>query len=306
MTMDPMNLRQINYLMAVVEEGSFTRAAQRLSVAQPSLSQQVRALERELGGPLLERLPNGVQLTAAGRAFLPEARAAASHAARAAEAARTTLGVPGRELGIATVTSLAVGLLPEALAQWHRRHRETTVFLHEYPHRRELHAAVRGGLGDLGVGPRPPAWTGPITRLGWEEFVIVLPAYDPQVRGNGRRLALLALADRDWVLLDPAHGLSELTLAACAKEGFVPRAAVRTGQVTAAAQLAAAGLGPTLLGSHAVPAGLDAALMRVRPRLVREVVAFTRSAWSPAAEEFLEILGKLPMRSRPRGSELIG
>ena len=70
-----MKLRQITYLLAVVEEGSFTRAAERLSVAQPSLSQQVRALERELGGPLLERMPNGVQLTAAGRAFLPEALA---------------------------------------------------------------------------------------------------------------------------------------------------------------------------------------------------------------------------------------
>jgi DNA-binding transcriptional LysR family regulator len=301
-----MNLRQINYLMAVVEEGSFTRAAQRLSVAQPSLSQQVRALERELGGPLLERMPNGVQLTAAGRAFLPEAKAAASHAARAADAARTMLGVPGRELEIGTVTSLAVGLLPQALARWHRRHAETAVFLHEFTHRRDLFAAVRGGLGDLGLGPRPSSWAGPIIRLGWEEFVIVLPSYDPLARTNGKHLALEQLADRDWVLLDPDHGLYELTQRACAKAGFVPRAAVRTGQVAAAAQLAAAGLGPTLLGSHAVPAGLDAALIRVRPRLVREVVAFTRSAWSPAAEEFIEVFGTLPMRSRPRGSELIG
>src|SRR5437764_852205 len=166
------NLRQINYLLAVVEEGSFTRAAQRLSVAQPSLSQQVRALERELGGPLLERMPSGVQLTAAGRAFLPEARAAASHAARAAEAARTTLGAPGRQLELATVTSLAVGLLPGTRARWRRSHTDTAVYLHEFRHRRDLHEAVRGGLGDLGVGPRPAHWTGPIIRLGWEEFVI--------------------------------------------------------------------------------------------------------------------------------------
>ncbi len=300
-----MNLRQITYLLAVVEEGSFTRAAQRLSVAQPSLSQQVRALERELGGPLLERMPNGVQLTAAGRAFLPEGRAAASHAARAADAARTVLGVPGRELEIATVTSLAVGILPAALARWHRLHAETAVYLHEFPHRRDLYSAIRGGLGDLGLGPRPAPWSGPIVRLGWEEFVIVLPSRDPLARSNGRRLALEQLTDRDWVLFDPGHGLHELTQRACARAGFVPRAAVRTGQVAAAAQLAAAGLGPTLLGSHAVPAGLDAALIRVCPRLVREVVAFTRSSWSPAAGEFLEVLGTLPMRSRPRGSELI-
>lgn len=300
-----MNLRQINYLLAVVEEGSFTRAAQRLSVAQPSLSQQIRALERELGGPLLERMPNGVQLTAAGRAFLPDARAAASHATRAAEAVHHTLGLPGGQLEIATVTSLAVGLLPPVLARWHRLHAETAVQLQEFRHRRHLYEEVRSGLGDVALGPRPSNWPGPIVSLGWEEFVVVLPSYDPLARGNGKRVTLSQLADRDWVLMDPGHGLHDVTQRVLASAGFVPRAAVRTGQVAAAAQLAAAGLGPTLLGSHAVPPGLDAALLHVRPRLVREVVAFTRSAWSPAAEEFLKLLGKLPMRSRPRGSELV-
>jgi DNA-binding transcriptional LysR family regulator len=301
-----LNLRQINYLLAVVEEGSFTRAAQRLSVAQPSLSQQIRALERELGGPLLERMPNGVQLTAAGRAFLPEARSAAAHAARAAEAARTTLGAPGRQLELATVTSMAVGILPEALGRWHRRHNDTAVYMHEFRHRRELHDAVRSGLGDLGVGPRPANWSGPLTRLGWEEFVVVLPTHDPLAADDGASIPLERLSERDWVLLEPGHGLAELAQRACARAGFVPRAAVRTGQVAAAAQLAAAGLGPTLLGSHAVPAGLDAVLLRTRPRLVREVVAFTRTGWSPAAEQFLELMGKLPMRARPRGAELVG
>jgi DNA-binding transcriptional LysR family regulator len=299
------NLRQITYLLAVVEEGSFTRAAQRLAVAQPSLSQQVLALERELGGPLLERLPGGVQLTAAGRAFLPEARAAAAHAARAGEAARAVLGAPGRELEIATVTSLAVGLLPRALQSWHRRHAETAVRLLEFPHRQSLYDAVRGGLGDLGIGPRPAGWSGPVEPLGWEEFVIVLPSTDELARRDGNEVALEDLSERDWVLFDPDHGLHELTQRACAKAGFVPRAAVRTGQVAAAAQFAAAGLGPTLIGAHAVPAGLGAALLHVRPRLVREVAAFTRTTWSPSAEEFLKDLGELPLRERPEGSELI-
>ena len=300
-----MNLRQINYLLAVVEEGSFTRAAQRLAVAQPSLSQQVLALERELGGALLERLPGGVQLTPAGRAFLPEAQAAAAHAARAAEAARAVLGSPGRELELATVTSLAVGLLPAALESWHRQHAESSVRLLEYQHRSSLYEAVRGGLGDLGIGPRPSDWAGPVTPLGWEEFVIVLPTDDPLARRRAKRIDLDELAERDWVLFDPDHGLHGLTQRACARHGFTPQAAVRTGQVAAAAQLAAAGLGPTLIGSHAVPRGIDAALLQVRPRLVREVVAFTRTAWSPTAAEFVEVLGKLPLRTRPAGSELI-
>src|SRR5207244_2138463 len=63
-----MNLRQLQYLLAIADEGSFTRAAEQLLVAQPSLSQQIKSLEQELGGPLLERLPTGARLTAAGSA----------------------------------------------------------------------------------------------------------------------------------------------------------------------------------------------------------------------------------------------
>ena len=71
-----MNLRQLEYLIAIAEDGSFRAAAHRLHVAAPSISQQIRLLELEVGGPLLERLPRGARLTPAGRAFLPEARSA--------------------------------------------------------------------------------------------------------------------------------------------------------------------------------------------------------------------------------------
>src|SRR5947209_4175210 len=70
-----MNLRQLEYFVAIAERGSLTAAAEALLVSQPSLSQQVRALERELGGQLVERLPRGVRLTAAGQELLVEARA---------------------------------------------------------------------------------------------------------------------------------------------------------------------------------------------------------------------------------------
>jgi DNA-binding transcriptional LysR family regulator len=80
-----MNLRQLHYLLAIADEGSFTRAAEQLLVAQPSLSQQIKSLERELGGPLLERLPKGVRLTAAGKRSC-QARAAVTHAERARRA----------------------------------------------------------------------------------------------------------------------------------------------------------------------------------------------------------------------------
>src|SRR5919201_4499343 len=116
-----MNLRQLASFLAVVEEGSFTRAARRLGIAQPSLSQQIRALESELGGPLIERLPRRIRLTAAGRALLPDAQAAVRASDRATSAARMALGLEAGELGGATLLSMASGILPQAIRRWHGR-----------------------------------------------------------------------------------------------------------------------------------------------------------------------------------------
>src|SRR5256714_13287564 len=166
-----MNLRQLHYFLAIADEGSFTRAAERLLVAQPSLSQQIKSLEQELGGPLLERLPKGVRLTAAGNAFVTDARAAVAYAERATRNARSALGLEAGELEVATVTSVAFGVLPPSFELWHARFPATTIVLREYQHRRALDDAVRAGAGDIAVGPRPAQPTGPVVSLGWEQFV---------------------------------------------------------------------------------------------------------------------------------------
>ena len=114
--------RRLAYWLAVVEEGSFTRAALRMHVSQPSLSQQVRALEKEVGGELLERLPRSVRLTAAGKAFLPQAQMAVRAAERAMQAARSALELETGELEISTVRSIAAGILPDLVQSWRQRH----------------------------------------------------------------------------------------------------------------------------------------------------------------------------------------
>jgi DNA-binding transcriptional LysR family regulator len=290
--------------LAIADEGSFTRAAERLLVAQPSLSQQIKSLEQELGGPLLERLPKGVRLTAAGKAFVPEARAAVTHAERARRNARSALGLEAGELEVATVTSVAFGLLPPAFERWHERYPATTITLREYTHRRALDDAVRIGVGDIAVGPRPPEWRGPIVELGWEEFVAVLPTTDPLSK-NKRPLRLSDLATRDWVLFGADHGLSELILEACARAGFSPRRTVETGQVAAAAHLAAAGLGVTIVPSNIIPGGLKATVRSLSSPLARQLVAFTRQDWSPLAEAFLEVLQAQSWPTRPRRATVI-
>jgi DNA-binding transcriptional LysR family regulator len=300
-----MTFRQLEYLVAVVDEGSFGRAAQRLYVSQPTLSQQVRALEAEIGGPLLERLARGVRATAAGEALLPAARAALAATERARRSARMVLGLEAGELEIATVGTVACGLLPPILRRWRARHRDRTVRMHEHRDGPTLAEAVADGGADLGIGPRPAEWAGPLKSLGWEEFVVVLPPDDP-LRGEEGPIALSDLAHRDWVLFEREHALGQLTEALCAAEGFSPRPAVRTAQIAAVPVLAAAGLGPALVPVNIVAGPQRRSVRALDPPRARELCAFTRAAWSPLARAFLDLLSEDPWPQREPGTIAVG
>jgi len=175
-------LPQLEYVVAIAEEGSYTAAGTRLTIAQPSLSQQVAALEKELGCQLFERLPRGVRLTPAGRAFLPEARATVLAARRARRAAQAATQQEGGTLEIATLGSMAIGVLPDAVSAWHRLHPDIALNVVSYRHHDALEAAVASGVGDFAIGPPPRRWTGETTILGREEFVVLLSADDPASR----------------------------------------------------------------------------------------------------------------------------
>lgn len=295
---------QMRYFLTIADEGSFTRAAERLMVAQPSLSQQIRRLERELGGALLERLPLGVRLTPAGKEFAHEARQSVAHADRAQRNARGVFGLEGGELEVATLTSVAFGVLPPAFELWHERHPSIRIALREFTHRQALDDAMRAGLGDIAVGPHPTGWKGPVVTLGWEEFVVVLPPSDPLAKSRGG-IALEELADRNWVLYGSEHGLTQLIQTACASAGFVPRGTAQTGQVAAAAHLAACGLGVTIVPRNVVPRGIVAGVRRLKSPLVRELVAFTRQSWTPSAQAFLDALIGLRWMPRPRSAIVV-
>ena len=299
-----MNLRQLEYFVVIADTGSLTAAAERLFVTQPSISQQIRALEQELGGQLLERLPRGVRLTAAGQSLLPEARAATRHADRGRHVARRALGLEAGHLEVVAATSTVAGILPTVLRAWQQSHPRIEVSLLEFPHRRLLDEAVRDGAGDIAVGQLPTNWQGPIERLGWEEFMVVLPQDDPLI--GSRTVQLADLAERRWVHFAPAHGLAQVLDFACATAGYSPRVALRTSQVLAAAQFAAAGLGPTLMPQHTVPDALTALARPASPRITRPVVAFTRTAWSPLTSAFLTTLRTYPWPTKPRSAIDIG
>src|SRR6266404_4275986 len=218
-----MNLRQLECFVAVVDEGSFTRAA--------------RAI--------------GIALTPAGRSLLPEARAAVRAVERGRRGALAALALETGELEIATVLSMAVGLLPRYIRIWRERYPDIGIRLHEFRHRSLLEDAVEQGVADFAIGPPPVRrWDGPLTVIAWEEFVIVVPPNDPLAGRSSIRLE--ELADREWVLYHQDHGLAGILEETCRRAGFTPRGSVRTSQAEGAARLEFAGAsGRTVAGKTA-------------------------------------------------------
>lgn len=298
-----MNFRQLECFVAVVEEGSFTRGARRVGITQPSLSQHIRALEDELEGPVFNRLPRGVALTPAGRTLLPEARIAVRAVERGLRGARSTLAVEGGELEIATVLSLAVGVLPRHIGTWHELHPNVSIRLHEYRHRSLLEDAVEQGVADFALGPVPVRpWEGPLEAVGWEEFVLVVPTRDPLARR--RRIRLESLHDREWVLYHPDHGLAGIVETLCRDAGFTPRGVVRTSQAEGAVRFAAAGLGIALVPENVVVRGIDCAVLKIDPRVVRDVAVYARVPLSPTAKAFVDVV-RAAGSPRPEGVRTI-
>jgi DNA-binding transcriptional LysR family regulator len=296
-----MNLRQLEYFIAIADHGSFRAAAERVHVAPPSLSQQIRALETELGGSLFERLPRGARLTPAGRALLPDARAAVLAAGRGGRAARAAFALEHAELEVATLLSLAVGLLPTAIQRLYRAYPGITVRLHEYLHREELVRAVDDGVGDIAVGPVPPPRPGPVVELGHESFAVVLGRQHRALALTGP-VRLETLADDDWILFPTWHGLHGLVTEICAHAGFVPRDAISTAQVEAAVRLAAAGLGVAIVPANIVPRHLSGHVRSLDPPVYRVLCAYGRDDWSPQALALLRALEAEPWPALPLGS----
>lgn len=297
-----MRLRQLEYFAAICDQGSFTGAAQALFVAQPSLSQQIRELERELGTALLERSHHGVSLTPAGRAFLPHARAAVEAAeAGRREVSRVIDGVAG-EIKVLTVGSVAANVLPSGLARWREQSPSTVLSLHDFTHRRDLEAAMRAGRGDVAVGPRPADWDGDVVSLGFEELVVVGKGPFDRDAVDGRTLEAA-----DWIHFEAEQGMGDVVDWATWSLGITPRVVVRVGQVAAALGLAVEGVGLTIVPANAVPLGWSGNVRSPQPRLYRELVAYTRGAASASARGFIETLTSvdLPIAARaelPLGS----
>jgi DNA-binding transcriptional LysR family regulator len=294
-----MNLRALACYVGVVDEGSCTRASRRVGITHPSLSQHILVLETEIDGPVFSRLPRGVALTPAGRTLLPEARIAVRAVERGLRGARSTLAVEGGELEIATVLSLAVGVLPRHIGVWHERYPNVSIRLHEFRHRSLLEDAVEQGVADFALGPVPVRpWEGPLETVGWEEFVLVAPARDELALRPS--ITLEELHDREWVLYHPDHGLAGIVETLCRSAGFTPRGTVRTSQAEGAVRYAAAGLGIALVPENVVVREIGCAVLTFEPRVIREMAVYARVPLSPTATAFVDVI-RSAGEPRPEG-----
>lgn len=266
-----MRLRQLESFLMVADCGSLTLAATRMLIAQPSLSQQISLLEHEIGCVLFERVPRGMRLTPEGRAFLPYARSAVASADSAIDAARAAAGGRTGEVRLATLTSLAIGVLPDLAKRWHRDYPDVRLRLVEYGSPNRLEDGIRIGEADLAIGPIPSGPMDEVIEVGSEEFVLLLPKDDPLAAEE--RIDPHQLRDREWVLYSHDHGLNSLVLRACSLWGFSPHEAMRTSQVEAMVRLARAGIGPALVPSNAL--NPETSFVRPITRLLRRLAVFS-------------------------------
>lgn len=257
-----MELRHLRYFVAVAEELHFRRAAERLHVVQPTVSQQIKKLESELGVMLFLRDKRRVALTSAGRAFLEEARRTLDDAERAKIAARrAALGKTGR-LRVGYVDGAVFFCLPAILRQYRERYPEVDLQITEMSRRRQQKALEHGEL-DVGFYAfREGEGDFTAELVDAQPLLAVLPANHAAAVENP--LALARLRNEPWVLFPPSlrSRYLELVLEACTAAGFSPRVEQEASQVNTLAALAGAGFGVTLLPESVVKTPRDDIVVR--------------------------------------------
>jgi DNA-binding transcriptional LysR family regulator len=283
-----MELRQLTYFVAVAEEGQFTRAATRVSIAQPAVSAQIGRLERELGEPLFRRDRRGVTLTGAGEALLPHARAALAAAERGRDTLASLRGVLHGRLRIG-VSGPGDRRLAATLGAFHRAHPAIEITLTEQHNEPLLEAVARGDVDAALVGIPGALPPGVRTRVVSSVPLVICVPRDHRL-GRRATVALRELRDEPMITLTRGTGLRAVLESACRDAGFTPRLSAETGELASLVDLVAEGLGVALVPRSALD-GADVAILRLtRPRLQRRTaLAWNPAATSPAGRAFLAL-----------------
>jgi DNA-binding transcriptional LysR family regulator len=298
-----MSIRALECLVTIVKQDSLTRAAAILHLSQPALSHQIAAIERELGTPVIERLPRGIRPTAAGLAAAAEARIALAAADRAVIAGRRVAAGTGGRIRIACAETMTAWVLVPVLRAWRRRFPDVELDLKEYTSADRMLDVLLAGETDLTVGPRPTRAEEHTELLGREELVVVASA---EHRFAGLAAVPVAeLAAEPLVHYNPDNGFSAWIDQFAARHGVVlPQPALRTGFPRTAAQLAAAGMGVTIVPFSALTPLPDATIRSLDPPELRDLVVIVAAPHDDLLRRFVADLKRrgLPASRLPHPS----
>ena len=290
-----MEIYQLRYFVTAARLEHFTRAAEANHVSQPSLSQQIANLEREVGAPLFYRQGRSVRLTDAGRTLLQYAERILEEEEAARRAVQEIVGLRRGQLALWTLPTPGQHLLPRHLAAYRKSYPDVEITLRETVPAKAVAEAVAGGKADIGIVHLPYQVEGLEYReLLREELAVVVPISHPLAHSGEVPLSALAAEDFIWA---PEGGTSAHPLyAACLAAGFVPRIACISGSAQGMQELVAAGLGIALLPRLAIHPPPGATVVELAaPRPTRTLVAVWRSdRLSHAATAFLRQLTASP------------
>ena len=260
-----MELKPLRYFVAVAEAGSFSGASQCLFIAQPALSVQIRALEDEIGKPLLLRHRRGVELTAAGHALLKGARHLLAEAQAVVADARVEGARPHR-LRIGLVPSATEVLLPALVRALKSAHADLFIEARELPTAAQI-AALKEGRLDYGLG-RPPGNERSVTALVEHDdpYCLAMPRAHPAA--SRRRVSLADVAKDDFISFGRDRGTNyfDRTVAMCVEAGFSPAIRHEASTIASALAMVGAGLGVSIIpASCALLPHQDVVVRRMPP-----------------------------------------
>ena len=297
-------IRHLRFFLALAEELHFTRAAARLRVAQPHLSQEIRRLERELGVLLFHRTRRRVELSAAGSAFQEGAAAVMAALADAVDRAQRAERGESGSLVVGFVGSAAFAPFPEALRRFRAETPAVRLALEELTTVQQL-AALRRGAIDVGL-MRAMSLDEPdlvLHEVRREPFVVALPRAHPLA--TRRRIALAELAGEGWIAFEntAGPGLHLQLLRACEAAGFTPRLTQTVGHIPTMMSLVAGGLGVSLVPEQVRalrPPGVRLVRLGEPAPATAVVAGWRRDEISPAVARFVALLRAAPRVSRRR------
>ncbi|WP_405989142.1 LysR family transcriptional regulator [Streptomyces sp. NBC_00986] len=290
-----MQFQQLQYFVAVAETRHFTRAADLVHVAQPSLSQQIKALERELGADLFLRARGNITLTDAGEALLPLARRILADADTARHEVQELAQLRSGRIRLGATPSLCTGLLPDVLRAFHDRYPGIRLLIEEGGSHDLVRELARGALDlALVVLPLPTPSPALTTVELLREDLVVVSSPEAPAPGRGRMVRISDLEGERLVMFRHGYDLRELTVAACRAEGFEPDFAVEGGEMDAVLGFVRAGLGVAVVPRMvATKSGRGLRVTPLaRPGLHRTIALAHRSDVAPprAARELQRML----------------